>query len=131
MRYMLDTNICIYLMNASPPSVQARMAETNYGDAVISVVTYAELRAGIETQISTRARNQQILSLLLRDLPVLPFDMAAAENYGVMRIAVRDRKRDTLDRLIAAHAVSSSLVLVTNNLSDFAGYPGLIVENWL
>jgi tRNA(fMet)-specific endonuclease VapC len=61
---------------------------------------------------------------------VLPFTESDAVSFGILRAAVRDRNRDTMDRLIAAHAVSTSLVLVTNNEADFKGYPGLIVENW-
>lgn len=60
----------------------------------------------------------------------MPFDAPAARIYGVIRAAVRDRKRDALDRLIAAHAISAELTLVTNNLADFQGYPGLRLENW-
>ncbi len=67
---------------------------------------------------------------LLADIPALPFDVLAAATYGVIRAAVRDRKRDALDRLIAAHALSAGLTLVTNNVADFKGYPGLRVENW-
>ena len=62
---------------------------------------------------------------------MLPFDAESADAYGVLRAAVRDRKRDALDRLIASHAVSQALVLVTNNEADFKSYPGLAVENWV
>jgi tRNA(fMet)-specific endonuclease VapC len=64
-------------------------------------------------------------------VPALPFDNEAAANYGIIRAAVLDRKRDALDRLIAAHAVSLSLTLVTNNEADFKDYPGLSLENWV
>jgi tRNA(fMet)-specific endonuclease VapC len=61
----------------------------------------------------------------------LPFGEAQAHRYGLLAAAVKDRRRDALDRLIAAHALSLDLTLVTNNEADFAGYPGLRVENWL
>lgn len=131
MRYMLDTNICIYLMKAQPPAALARLQQLDHGDAVMSMISYAELRVGLESLATTRAQNERALHLLTREIPVLPFDEAAAEHYGVQRAAVRDRRRDALDRLIAAHAASMGLTLVTNNEADFKDYPGLIVENWV
>jgi len=131
MRYMLDTNICIYLMKAHPPNVLARLQTLDYGDAVMSVVTYAELRVGVEVLAASRAQNERALHFLARDILVLPFDEAAAEHYGMMRAALRERRRDALDRLIAAHAASLGLTLITNNESDFKDYPGLVVENWV
>ncbi len=131
MRYMLDTNICVYLMKAHPPEVLARLTQLDYGDAVMSIITYAELRVGLEALGPTRAQNERALQLLIRDIPVLPFDEAAAVRYGVQRAAVRDRRRDAFDRLIAAHAASLGLTLITNNEADFHDYPGLVVENWV
>lgn len=131
MRYMLDTNICIYLMKAHPPEVLARLLQLDHGDVVMSIITYAELRVGLEGLGSSRAQNERALHLLTSDIPVLPFDEAAAERYGVQRAAVRDRRRDALDRLIAAHATSLGLTLITNNEADFRDYPGLLVENWV
>lgn len=128
---MLDTNICIYLMRNHPPEVVARLESLHYGDAVISAITLAELRAGLELNPETRAHNERALAVLLHDIPVLPFDGNAASSYGALRAAIRDRRRDALDRLIAAHAASLSVTLVTNNEADFNGYPGLVIENWI
>lgn len=130
MRYMLDTNICIYLIKRHPPQVLHRLEALRRGEAVMSVVTLAELRAGLEMQTAHRAHDEQVLALLVRSIPVLPLDDAAAVSYGVLRAAVRERNRDALDRLIAAHAVSLGATLVTNNVADFKDYPGLAVENW-
>lgn len=130
MRYLLDTNLCIYLLKAQPPEVLARLAELDHGDAVMSVVVYAELRAGLEMHAASRAQNEAALRLLTDEIPVMPFDADAAEHYGLMRAAIRDRRRDALDRLIAAHAASLGLTLITNNAADFRDYPGLTVENW-
>ena len=130
MRYMLDTNICIYLIKNHPPQVLRRLETLNQGAAVISVVTYAELRAGLEMQTTNREQDELVLSLLVSKIPVLPFTESDAESYGVLRAAVRDRNRNAMDRLIAAHAVNSGAILVTNNEADFIGYPGLMVENW-
>ena len=64
-------------------------------------------------------------------MPVAPFDAAAAPVYGPVRMASRERRRDALDKLIAAHALALDVTLVTNNLADFASYPGLRIENWV
>lgn len=128
---MLDTNICIYLMRHHPPEVAARFAELKYGDVVISAITLAELRYGVECQTENRAAFENALRGLLADLPVMAFDENAAVDYGFLRAAIRDRQRDALDRLIAAHARSLSLTLVTNNEADFKDYPDVRVENWV
>lgn len=130
MRYMLDTNICIYLIKNHPPQVLRRLEALNQGAAVMSVVTYAELRAGLEIQTANREQDERALSLLVGRIPVLPFTESDAESFGVLRAAVRDRSRNAMDRLIAAHAVNSGVTLVTNNEADFKDYPGLVVENW-
>ena len=130
MRYMLDTNICIYIIKRQPPQVLRRLATLAQGSAVMSVVSYAELRAGLEIQTANRSRDASVLALLISRIPVLPFTESDAESFGVLRAAARDRRRDAMDQLIAAHAVSVGLTLVTNNEADFKDYPGLRVENW-
>jgi len=130
MRYLLDTNICIYIIKRQPPQVLQRLESLAQGSAVMSVVSYAELRAGLEIQTAHRAQDERVLALLIQRIPVLPFNESDAESFGVLRAAVRDRRRDTMDRLIAAHALSVGLTLVTNNEDDFKDYPGLKVENW-
>jgi len=128
MRYMLDTNICIYLIKQHPPQVLRRLEVLPLGSAVMSVVTYAELRVGLE--MPSIDHDEHALSLLIHRIPVLPFTEADAERFGELRSAVRDRSRNVMDRLIAAHAVNSGVILVTNNEADFKDYPGLMVENW-
>jgi tRNA(fMet)-specific endonuclease VapC len=131
MRYMLDTNICIHLIRQQSPEVTERFSQLSYGDAVMSVVTLAELRHGVERNPESKAAAERALSLLASFIPVVPFDSDAAVSYGVLAAAVRERRRDALDRLIAAHAVSLDLTLVTNNEGDFKDYPGLLLENWV
>lgn len=131
MPYMLDTNICIHLIQRHPPQVLQRVATLKQGDALMSVVTYAELRAGLEIQQRNRDHDEKVLALLVQRIPVLPFTEAAAEQFGILRAAIRDRRRDALDRLIAAHAIAAGAVLVTNNEADFRDYPGLHLENWV
>lgn len=129
-RYMLDTNMCIYLMKNQPEQVARRFAECLVGDVVMSTITYAELEYGAAVSADP-AREQANLAALTVDIPVVAFDAAAGVAYGSIRLATRESKRDHLDKLIAAHAVSLGVTLVTNNASDFSKYPGLRSENWL
>jgi len=77
------------------------------------------------------ARARLNLATLTGDIPVAPFDAIAAMAYGPIRESTRERKKDQLDKLIAAHAVALKVALVTNNERDFLAYPGLNIENWL
>ena len=128
--YMLDTNMCIYLMKNQPPEVAERFAQCQVGDVLISAITHAELEYGVRAS-SDPSRERVNLASLVQDIVVVPFDSAAALAYGPIRLATRESKKDHLDKLIAAHAVSLGATVVTNNLRDFAKYPGLNVENWL
>ena len=128
---MLDTNMCIYLMKHQPPQVRARFAECFVGDVVISAVTLAELEFGVARSAEARSHNQALLDSLLEDIPAAPFDAGAARAYGPLRAAHQARNKDALDKLIAAHALSLGVTLVTNNEADFRGYAGLAVENWV
>ena len=130
-KYMLDTNICIYLMKHQPPQVQARFAECFVGDVVISAITQAELEFGVACSGAAQAHNQAMLDSLLEDLVVMPFEARAARAYGPLRAANPERHKDALDKLIAAHAQSLGVTLVTNNEADFRGFAGLTVENWV
>ena len=96
----------------------------------MSAITYAELAYGVAAAADPQ-RAQAALADLIEDIPVLPFDTAAGDAYGPIRLATRESKKDHLDKLIAAHAVAADVTLVTNNTRDFARYPGLRVENWL
>ena len=100
MLYLLDTNICIHLIQRQPPHVLQRLAALRQGQAVMSVVTYAELCAGLEMQSRHRDQDAQVLALLTQRIPVLPFTEAAAQAYGVLRAAVREHMigwlRDTM-----------------------------------
>ncbi|VVD66455.1 twitching motility protein PilT [Pandoraea iniqua] len=129
-RYMLDTNICIYLMKHQPEAVAKRFAQCMVGDVVMSAITFAELCYGVSV-CAEPVRERRHLAALIEDIPVLPFDAAAATAYGPIREATRERRKDHLDKLIASHAASLDVVLVTNNERDFTAYPGLKIENWL
>ena len=130
-KYMLDTNICIYLMKHQPPEVAERFAQCFVGDVVISSITLAELEYGVACSGDAEQSNRAALGGFLQDVPVVPFEADAARAYGPARFATRERKRDALDKLIAAHATALNVVLVTNNEADLSAYPGLRVENWV
>ena len=129
-RYMLDTNMCIYLIKEQPEAVARRFAQCYVGDVVMSAITYAELEYGVAVAVNPE-RERINLANLIEDIPVVPFDGAAGEAYGPIRMASRDSKKDHLDKLIAAHAVALGVTVVTNNVKDFAKYPGVVTENWL
>lgn len=129
-RYMLDTNMCIYLMKNQPEQIANRFAQCYVGDVVMSAITYAELEYGVAVS-SNRTRERRNLASLIEDIRVAPFDSAAAAAYGPIREATRERKKDHLDKLIAAHAAALDVVLVTNNERDFVDYPGVKLENWV
>ncbi len=129
-RFMLDTHMCIYLMKNQPEQVARRFATCCIGDVLMSAITFAELEFGVAVS-ANQMQERHNLASLIEDIPVAAFDAAAARAYGPIRQATRERKRDQLDKMIAAHAVSLDVVLVTNNEIDFSSYPGLKIENWL
>ena len=132
MRYMLDTNICIYLIKHKPPQVFEKLQEHNPDEICISAVTYAELVHGVEKSKAVE-RNRLALTILLSNIEILDFDMKAAEEYG--RIRADLEKKGTpigpLDMMIAGHAKSPGYTVVTNNVGEFQRVEGLQYENWV
>ena len=131
MRYMLDTDICIYIANKKPKSVQQKLSALSSEDACLSAITFAELRYGAEKS-RQRDQNLKILEHLRLLISVRSFDEAASEEYGFIR-AHLERKGQLIggnDLFIAAHAKSLGLILVTNNVREFKCVPGLTVEIW-
>lgn len=121
-RFLLDTNICIYVLADADSSAARRVAECALGEAVTSAVTYAELLHGVR---SADPREEDKLARFFEKVSVMPFDEAAAQAYASLPF-----RRGGFDRLIAAHAISLELVLVTNNERDFRDVGGLVIENW-
>jgi tRNA(fMet)-specific endonuclease VapC len=119
---MLDTNAVIVAIEGDDPVFRARMAEADEGDIVISSIVLAEVALGTEQGKPPPAK---ILEIFLEEVPVLAFDEKAARAYAKIPF-----KRASYDRLIAAHAISLGLTVVTANAKDFADVPGLVVENW-
>ena len=131
MRYLLDTNICIYIAKQKPPAVLARLQRLKTGDVGMSVITHLELSYGA-WKSQQRESNLQRIQALERLIPVLPLDVGTGKHYGNVR-TVLERKGTPIgayDLLIALHALSLGLILVTNNLREFRRVPQLIVENW-
>ena len=132
MRYMLDTNICIYVIKHKPETVFQKLQNTNPEDVCISSVTYAELVHGVEKSVAVE-KNRLALSMLLANMEILDFDVDAADCYGKIR-AVLEKKGTLigpLDMMIAAHAQSLGYTVVTNNVKEFSRVSALRIENWV
>lgn len=129
-RYLLDTNICIYIINRKPPEVFRHFEGLSVGDIAISSITGAELAHGVAK--SGSPRNQQALEKFLMPLDILAFDTMAMHHYGRLRTQLErlGPPIGPLDTLIAAHALALGCTLVTNNLREFERVPGLPLENW-
>ena len=133
-RFVLDTDICIYLLNQRPEHehILQRMDGRSYGEILLSAITLAELRYGIAAS-QRREANLSKLELFLAQFEVVPFDEAAAASYGSIRAHLRAKGMPIgpLDTLIAGHAKTLEATLVTNNTAKFSRVPGLALENWL
>lgn len=129
MAYLIDTNIAIHARDGTD-AVLDKLAEHN-GEVLLSALSLAELQRGVYRDPSLTAIRQARLEVLLRGLPVLPFDAPAALAYGRIIAQCGWVRRRDYDRMIAAHAISSHSILVTNNAADFSDIPSLALENWV
>lgn len=132
MKYMLDTNICIFIIKRRPEHVLHKFMEQEPGNITISAITYAELLHGVEKS-QAKERNRIALTMFLAEIPVIPFDDLVAQEYGII-IADLQKKGTQIgpmDTLIAAHAKSLNMILVTNNTREFARVDGLALEDWV
>jgi tRNA(fMet)-specific endonuclease VapC len=127
---LLDTNICIYIINAKPPAVLARFQQYRMGEISLSSVVAAELAFGVAK--SGSLRNRRALEMFLAPLTILPFDSDSVWAYGDLRAQLERSGTPIgpLDTMIAAHALCLEATLVTNNMREFLKVPGLRVENW-
>lgn len=132
MRYMLDTNICIYSIKHKPESVFRKLQEHDPSEICISSVTYAELVHGVEKSQAVE-KNRLALVLLLANIEILDFDALAAEAYGKIRADLEKGGTPIgpLDMMIAGHAKSLDYCIVTNNTKEFSRVRGLKLENWV
>ncbi len=130
MRYLLDTDICIYAINARPAPVLQALREHESAGLGISSVTAAELFYGVARTASER--NLAALRRFLAPLRIIPFDAGAAEVFGSLRSWLQGQGTPIgpYDTQIAAQALALGVTLVTNNLREFARVPGLRLANW-
>lgn len=131
-RYLLDTNICIYIQRRKPHEVLERFRKLKPGDASISVVTWGELLYGAEKS-RHRKKVLQLLEEFQGFIPVLPMPEKAGKTYGAIRAALESKGTPigNNDLWIAAHAKAEGLTVVTNNEREFLRIPGLKVQNWV
>ncbi|CAB5166945.1 VapC toxin protein [Olavius algarvensis associated proteobacterium Delta 3] len=130
-RYLLDTNICIYLIRKKPLVVIDRIRRKQISQIGISSITLSELVFGI-AKSSRPEQNEMALAQFLAPLDILPYDSEAARHYGRLRFYLEKEGTPIgpLDTLIAAHALSLRCILVTNNEKEFQRVPALLIENW-
>ena len=131
-RYLLDTNICIYIQRQRPEKVLARFQKLKPGDVAISVITWGELLYGAEKSMQ-RKKVLQLLDEFKSFVPVLPIPENAGNTYGVIRTSLESKGKPigNNDLWIAAHAKAAALTIVTNNEREFQRVPGLKVQNWV
>ena len=131
MKYMLDTNICIFTIKQKSPDIIRSFLRHDPDELCMSSVTYAELMCGVEKSMAAE-RNKAALSLFLSPIRILDFDARAAEEYGRIRASLERKGMPIgpMDMLIAAHAKAEDLILVTNNTREFNRVEALEVEDW-
>ena len=132
MRYMLDTNICVYLIRKKPISVIHRLQALKISDVCVSSVTLAELEYGVAKSRQPE-QNRWAFTEFLAPLDIMVFDDSAAREYGILRFDLERSGKTVgaMDMLIAAHALSMDMTLVTNDASEFRQIEALPMENWV
>jgi tRNA(fMet)-specific endonuclease VapC len=130
-RYLLDTNICIYIRQSRPEQVLRRFRKLRPGEAALSVITYGELLYGA-AKSAHKTTALERLRELVQLLPALPLPETAAETYGTIRSELESKGEviGNNDLWIAAHALATGLTLVTNNEKEFRRVRGLKIQNW-
>lgn len=133
MKYLLDTNICIYIINEKPGKVLEKFERYPVHEFGISSITHAELQYGI-AKSRHKNKNQKALDQFLLPLTILPFHgKRLVEHYGEIRVYLESKgmRIRPLDTLIAAHALGLDLTIITNNITEFSRIPNLKCENWV
>ena len=131
MEYLLDTNICIYIIKKKPIDVFEKFKNFTVGDIGISSITLAELQYGIEKS-SNAEKNREALEKFLTPIEIIDYGYDATIEYGKIRAELEKKgvPIGPLDMLIASHAKSLDVILVTNNVREFERISGLKTENW-
>ena len=132
MKYLLDTNICIYMIKNNPPEVRKHFQDVTPGDVYVSSVTVAELQYGVEKS-NAKEKNALALEAFLLPLVIVPFDLDSALVYGKIRTVLERQGTPTgsMDMLIASQAIAHNFTLVTHNLKEFQRIPNLKCETWV
>ena len=131
-KYLIDTNICIYIMNKRPIEIIHKFKQFDVGEIGVSTITISELQYGV-AKSKNRRLNKQRVEEFLSPLEILPYDEIAASIYGDIRLQLEKfgEPIGPLDLLIAAQALSRNLGLITNNEKEFKRVKNLKVENWV
>ena len=131
MKYMLDTNVCVYIIRNKSPDLLQKLAQHSPSDVCISSITAAELQYGVQKS-SQPVQNQQALDRFLIPLAIIDFGHRAARAYGRIRADLERSGMSigALDTLIASHAMAENLTLVTNNVGEFSRVPGISLVDW-
>ncbi len=131
MKYMLDTNICIYIIKKKRRKVLETLKTLDIGDVCISTITLAELEYGVKKS-QQKEKNKIALINFLTPIEILSFSDSAAVIFGEIRASLEKEGQiiGAYDLLIAAHALSENLILITNNAGEFSRIPGLSLQNW-
>lgn len=132
MKFLLDTDICIFIIRKRPESVFARLREQSVGQVGISSITHSVLYHGVLKSENPK-KNLAALEEFVTPLQILPYSAEISSSYAKVRRSLETKGTPIgpLDTLIAAHALNLKLVLVTNNTEEFKRVAGLKVENWL
>jgi tRNA(fMet)-specific endonuclease VapC len=133
MKYLLDTNICIYIINEKPKKVLKKFEQYPVHEFAISSITHAELQYGV-AKSKQNNKNQMALDEFLLPLTILPFHgTSLMKSYGQIRVFLESKGKTIgpLDMLIAAHAITLDLTIISNNINEFSRIPHLKCENWV
>ncbi len=131
LRYLLDTNICIYIAKQKPLSVLKKFEQIEVGDVGMSIITYGELLYGAQKSHHPK-KTHSLLEELVSLIPPLPMSIQVSKHYGDARNKLEKQGKPigNNDLWIAAHALTLELVLITNNVKEFSRVPHLKIENW-
>lgn len=132
LRYLLDTNICIYIAKRKPLNVLHKFEHLSIGEVGMSTITYGELLYGVQKS-QHQKKSMIILEELITLIPVLPLEIGVGKYYGKIRSKLEQQGKliGNNDLWIASHALSLEVVLVTNNVKEFSRIPHLKIENWV
>lgn len=132
MKYMLDTDTCIYIIKRKPVAVIDRFRQLQISQVSVSSITLSELEYGV-VKSSKPEQNHLALAQFLAPIEILPYGDTATQHYGELRVYLEKHGTPigSLDMLIAAHALSTGCILITNNIKEFERIPNLQINNWV